>query len=232
MARILFQPLEESSRLFFSRKLASPTKETLESTSSLLSSILLLHTHLSLIFILLAPSYTSALLYHLLGPRWSVPLSSAPIILRAYCTYLPFMAINGITEAFYQSVATDKWLKRGSYWMALCSLVFLAAVFVCARAGMAETGLIYANCVNMTLRIAFSSVFVRRYYTAQQAGPNVWRNLSLKNWTPRVSTLAVFGSSCVVVRWSEGRNEWKTLRGFGQHLAIGAVAGTACLAVM
>lgn len=234
IARILFAPLEETSRLFFSRHLSTPNPSSTDllSTSTLLSSLLSLHTHLTLIFTLLAPPYTAPLLYHLLGARWSTPLSSAPLILRAYCTYLPFLAINGITEAFFQSTAGPAWLKWGSMWMGACSVGFIGAVVLGARAGMGEVGLVYANCVNMALRIGFSSVFIRRFYEERGAGDEVWERLSWRSWMPKVQTVLAFAVAGLVVRWSEQRNEWKSLRGMGEHVGLGAVVGVVCLGVM
>lgn len=242
IARILFQPLEESSRLFFSRQLASPTPSasTLAATASLLSSLLLLQTHLSLIFLLLAPAYTSPLLYHLLGQRWSLPNSSAPTILRAYMGYyLPFMALNGITEAFFQSVASEVWLKRGSIWMGVCSLAFLATVVGGRKIGWGtdETGLIYANCVNMAMRIGFSAMFIRHYFSKHAQGEDqdlrdVWRHLSVSAWCPKIPTIIAFALAGAAVRWSERTREWRTVRGLGEHVALGAVCGLGCLAVV
>lgn len=234
----MFQPLEESSRLFFSRSLATPTIATLHSTSAFLPSLLLLHTHLSLIFICLCPSFTTPLLYHLLGPRWSA--SSAPTILRAYCLYLPFLAINGSTEAFFQSVADPVWLRRGSWWMGACSVGFVLAVAAGVRAGMDETGLIWANCVNMAMRIAFSSVFISQYYpdTMKSAGGDrgdvdkVAGTMSVARWMPKPLTGVVFALARSIVRGSEMKGEWKSWRGLGEHLATGAACGLFSLAVM
>lgn len=240
IARILFQPLEESSRLFFSRSLSSPTPASLLASAKLLSSILLLHTHLSLIFILLAPAYTSPLLFHLLGPRWAYPLSSAPLILRAYCVYLPFLAINGVTEAFFQSVADPIWLQRGSRWMGVCSVGFLLAVAGGVKAGQGETGLVYANCVNMAMRIAFSGYFIRSYFRQHRRedsdmdgkqGIGGRTALEWRKWTPKGTTVVTFILSSIAVNWSEQRN-WKTMRGLAEHVVVGAGVGIVCLAVM
>ncbi|KAM0752459.1 hypothetical protein T439DRAFT_286985 [Meredithblackwellia eburnea MCA 4105] len=238
VARILFQPLEESSRLFFSRNLSAPTSASIKSSVSLLSTLLLLYTHLSLIFVCFCPSFTSPLLFHLLGQRWSN--SSAPKILRAYCLYLPFLAINGITEAFFQSVASPLWIKRGSYWMGLCSGVFIGAVALGVAAGMDETGLIYANCVNMTMRIIFSSFFIRQYFPQalqeSKASPLdqqvVAIDLSPYSWMPKTLTGLTFAVARFAVRWSEQAYDWRTLKGLENHGTVGALSGILCLAVM
>lgn len=116
--------------------------------------------------------------------------------------------------------------------MAACSVGFLGAVILGARAGLGEVGLIYANCLNMSLRIALSSVFIRRFYKDKGAGEEVWKSLSWKRWAPKLQTLVVFGIAGVVVRWSEARGGWKSLRGMAEHVGEGAACGFLCLAVM
>ncbi|SCZ91025.1 BZ3500_MvSof-1268-A1-R1_Chr1-3g02488 [Microbotryum saponariae] len=215
IARILFQPLEESSRLYFSRQLSTRPSHTL------LASLLLLHTHLSLIFTLLVPPYIPALLHHLLGQRWAA--SSATSILQAYFFYLPFLALNGITEAYFQAIASQADLRKGSYWMGVCSIGFVAAVGVGARMGWAEKGLIMANCVNMAMRIGFSLRFI-------------WRDakgvacLQLRNWTPRISTVIVFAGAGSIVKWNASTWDWKSLTGLVRHVGVGALVGLGCLA--
>ena len=180
IARILFQPLEESSRLYFSRQLSSPSPSlsSLTLSSTLLSLLLLLQTHLFLIFSLLLPSYTTPALYHLLGSRWSG--TSAPRILGWYVgSYLPLMGINGVSEAFFQSAAEGIWLVRGGRWWGVCSVVFVglcAAEYWRSRAlgggvggGVGEVQLIGINCVGMMMRIGFSYSFIRSYFSTKLA---------------------------------------------------------------
>ena len=195
IARILFQPLEESSRLYFSRQLSSPTPslQSLTLSSSLLSLLLLLQSHLFLIFSLLLPSYTTPALYHLLGSRWSS--TSAPRILGWYVGgYLPLMGVNGISEAFFQSAAEGEWMKKGARWWGVCSAVFVglcaaeywrssAGGFLGSSAdeflgntagreaggGLGEVQLILINCVGMIMRIVFSFKFINSYFSTKLA---------------------------------------------------------------
>ena len=241
IARLVFQPLEESSRLSFSSSLASPTPAALHSAATLLSSLLLLQTHLSLAFFFLAPHFTSPLLYHLLGPRWSAPQSSAPLILGTYCRYLPFLAINGLTEAFFQSAADPQWLRRGNLALAASSGAFLLGVGVGVRAGWAERGMVYANCVGMAIRIAFALGFIRRYFSdealarsamKEEERSEVSRLVEWRQWCPKAGTAGVVLVCSGVVRWSEARAEWRSLRGLVEHVTVGAVVGVVCLAAM
>lgn len=244
VARLLFQPLEESSRLYFS-SLASSSPETDEppgpptssdseskatrpplsavaSAASYLRLLLLFYTHLALIFVLLAPAYTTPLLHLLLGSRWS--RTSASPILRTYALSLPFLAFNGLTEAFFQSVASPAWIQRGAAWMVVCAAAFAASVWVTiGRWGMGAEGLVVANCVNMAMRTAFSTLFMVRYFgevlrmeerkrqerVAQDEGApqkerqRISRDLDWRSWTPSLATVVVFVVGGMICRRSE-----------------------------
>lgn len=253
IARVVFQPLEESSRLYFSSLAAAASTSTdakegrtagegapastrpkapplsaLGPCAAYLRLVLLLQTHLALIFLLLAPSYTTPLLHLLLGPKWS--LTSAAPILRAYARSLPFLGVNGITESFLQAVADPEWIQRGAGWMVICGGAFAATVwYTVQRQGMGAVGLVVANCVNMALRTAFSSVYLVKYFRAaltahrekraggrqavnrdQQAeedaaAEQVRRSLAWRSWTPTILTLATFLLGGYVCHRSEAR---------------------------
>ncbi|GAA5980447.1 hypothetical protein JCM11641_003397 [Rhodosporidiobolus odoratus] len=258
IARLLFQPLEESSRLYFST-LSTPTPSlpTLILASTYLRLLLLLQTHLTLLFIFLAPSYTTPLLHLLLGPTWS---TTAGPILRAYAFSLPFMGLNGLTEAFFQSTASEKWIRRGSGWMCVCAVAFAGTVAtLCGDGGegggrgMGAKGLIVANCVNLALRTGFSSVFIWTFFESalsevgkgqgsegqeqkEEEKRKVREQLIWKAWTPNVATTLAFGIAGWVVRESEGKWEaeagYKGLRATVQHLGVGAAVGLGCLGIV
>ncbi|TNY24114.1 Rft protein-domain-containing protein [Rhodotorula diobovata] len=273
LARIVFQPLEESSRLYFSSLSAAaakapdrgdaeradkessaspqystfevaPTPDTLRAVASHLRLLLLFYSHLSLIFTCLAPSFTTPLLHLLLGSRWS--RTSASPLLRAYALSLPFLAFNGLTEAFFQSVAPPRWIARGSAWLVACAGAFAASVWFLMRVrGWGAEGLVAANCVNLAMRTALSSVFVQRYFAeAREArkdskeAEGTEATLSPRSWVPRWPTVVAFGAAAWIVRRSEARwQQEEATKGAGlrltlEHLGVGAVVGVACLAVI
>ncbi|GAA5891577.1 hypothetical protein JCM8208_007329 [Rhodotorula glutinis] len=288
LARIVFQPLEESSRLYFSTlsapsptsstrtrpstsdaapsKIAEPLQystfdvppspDTLSAVASHLRLLLLLYTHLSLIFLCLAPSFTTPLLHLLLGARWSH--TSAGPLLRAYALSLPFLALNGLTEAFFQAVAPPRWIARGSAWMCACAAAFAATVWAlmgrragagagAGGGGWGAEGLIVANCVNLGMRTALSSVFIARYFAEARAALDGARGaveacgmLEKGRWVPRWATLGAFAVGAWVVRRSERRWDEAVgrkgggggLRSTAEHLAVGAVVGLGCLAAI
>ncbi|GAA5990437.1 hypothetical protein JCM10908_007372 [Rhodotorula pacifica] len=271
IARVVFQPLEESSRLYFSSLAAAsstaassddtdkpandavmvndnaagadmpppPPLSALAPAASYLRLVLLLQTHLALIFFLLAPSYTTPLLHLLLGAKWSQ--TSASPILRAYAFSLPFLGANGITEAFFQAVASPRWIQRGAGWMVLCAGAFAGSCWIAVQEWeMGARGLILANCVNMVLRTAFSSYFIVRYFRdalrhtittalsspsppgdnaveepAASAADAIRHSIHWQRWTPSLLTLSTFLLGGYVCRRSEAQWDARVMAGTG-----------------
>ncbi|GAA6007606.1 hypothetical protein JCM11491_004223 [Sporobolomyces phaffii] len=253
VARIVFQPIEESSRLYFSSLSASASSGrrerlgSLESMSEHLSHVLMFYAHLSLVLTLLAPAYVAPAVQVVLGARWS---DAASRTLTAYVYSLPFLAVNGVLEAAVQSVADDRGLRLASAWMGVCTVAFAATVAATlGRGGQGSVGLVVANCVAMALRIVFSSWYLWRYFRTEldrdkdkdneeeeeeeEEGARrrrVWENLSpVASWGPSGSSVVAFGMGSRVVEASRVRAAGG---GVVAHFATGAVVGVACLAVV
>lgn len=75
-------------------------------------------------------------------------------LLAAYVVYIPFLALNGVIEAFFQACASEKWIHRYSGYLLVCLGIFFSASMVLVpKFGLA--GLVGANILNMALRIGF-----------------------------------------------------------------------------
>ncbi|KAM0465857.1 hypothetical protein ACHAPV_000802 [Trichoderma viride] len=173
LARLLFQPVEESSRSYFSRLLSSPSSGNGQSLSQPSSSvkeakqnlhtILRLYILLSAIIVSIGPFAAPALLSIVAGKLWTG--SGAGQVLSTYCFYIPFMGLNGITEAFVASVASEAQVHRQSFWMGIFSAVFAASAFLFMRVlSLGAIGLVYANSINMLCRIIWSSAFINKFF--------------------------------------------------------------------
>lgn len=180
VARLVFQPIEESSRSYFSRLLRNTTdssapkaydtpstahshNQKAKEAAMHLQSLLRAYLLLSLIITTLGPAASAPLLSLVAGPRWAG--SGAASCLAAYTWYIPLLAINGVTEAFIASVATQAEVHRQSAWMGAFSVVFGVAGFVCLRVmDWGARGLVVANGVNMACRIVWCGVFIERYF--------------------------------------------------------------------
>lgn len=190
LARMLFQPIEEASRNLFAKLLSTTTPaaassadpapkvepENVKSAVNILTTILKLYTLLSLILLALAPPFAPLLLSLLLGSRWGGG-GEAGAVLSAYCYYIPLLAINGVTEAFVQSVATKRELAKQSAWMGLFSGLFAGTGWVfLGFLGWGAKGLVVANSVGMVLRVLWSIVFIGGYFARNSppTGSNSW----------------------------------------------------------
>ncbi len=178
LARVLFQPLEESSRALFARLIpSSPTLsdgpgagsssgEPLNATigtkqaTSYLTRLLHAYLILGILAFSLGPPLSRPALALVAGSRWSQ--TEAPLVLASYCYYIPLLALNGVLEAFVAAVATPAQLRTQSLWMVAFSILFASSGFVVlGQWNMGARGLVLANAVTMAGRIAWSFSFVQ-----------------------------------------------------------------------
>lgn len=181
LARLLFQPVEESSRSYFSRLLSeattttTPSKPPVKPTPPIsqahrnLRTLLRLYILLSTIVLTIGPFAAPPLLALVAGKSWLG--SGAGDVLAAYCFYVPFLALNGLTESFVASVATEAEVHAQSGWMAAFSVAFAAAAFVLMRVfPLGAVGLVGANMFNMFCRIVWSGFFIKRFFSRRGVG--------------------------------------------------------------
>jgi oligosaccharide translocation protein RFT1 len=185
---MVFQPIEESSRNYFGKLLSSidgpPTKRTVESASKDLQSLLRLYLLLSISAASVGPSIAPLLLKIVAGSRWTS--SGAGEVLSKYCYYIPLLAINGVTEAFISAVATESELNSQSIWMLAFSIGFAAAGYIFLRIfELGAEGLVWANVMNMALRILWSSHFIRKYLKRKGV------ELSISSMLPQTTSIAL-----------------------------------------
>ncbi|EME81236.1 uncharacterized protein MYCFIDRAFT_140622 [Pseudocercospora fijiensis CIRAD86] len=184
IARMVFRPIEDSSRNLFAQLCApasdkeksqssekktsastepSQPKANLEQAKTTLNLILHSYSILSLLAFALGPTAAPLLLQIVAGPRWSA--SGAGDVLGIYCYSIPLLAINGVSEAFVAATASTKELHWQSIWMTAFSAGFAASAYVFLRVlEMGAKGLVWANCVNMASRIVFNLYFVKSFF--------------------------------------------------------------------
>jgi oligosaccharide translocation protein RFT1 len=169
IARMLFQPIEESSRNLIANVCApdasskKPTANGLREAKRLLQTILKLYNIIALIAVVVGPTVAPLLLRMVAGARWAD--TEAGSVLSIYCYYIPFLAINGLTEAFVAAVASSAELGSQSLSMGVFFAAFASAAwFFLHYLKLGASGLVYANCVNMGLRIVFNTHFIRSFF--------------------------------------------------------------------
>ncbi|SCU91307.1 LADA_0F09208g1_1 [Lachancea dasiensis] len=163
LTRLIFAPIEESLRLFLARLLSVTSATNVKLSMDVLVNLTKFYLYLSLLIVVFGPVNSPFLLQFLIGSKWS----STTVLdtIRVYCLYLPFLSINGVFEAFFQSVASGEHILRHSYFMMAFSGVFLGSCWLMiGKYKMSLEGLILSNIINMILRIAFCGWFIGDFY--------------------------------------------------------------------
>ncbi|KAN0108384.1 Rft-1 domain containing protein [Hyaloscypha variabilis] len=173
IARLLLQPVEEVSRNHFGKALSAVTgissKEVVLTTRDQLLRLLRVYVLLSICIVTVGPTTAPLILKAIAGSRWSS--SGAGSVLSTYCYYIPLLAINGLTEAFVSSVATEPELHRQTIWMIGFSIAFAGAAFTCLQVlDLGAKGLVWANGANMLCRILWCTAFIKTYLKRHGAG--------------------------------------------------------------
>lgn len=161
LARLVFQPVEESNRNTFGRLLSTNTSEG--NTSAALGHLavtLRVYSLASLPVLVLAPPLLPALTPLILAARWRNEETVA--LLQSYIYYLPLTALNGILDAFVTSVATPKQLHLQSLSMIFFTALYgLAAWWFLIKLELGPQGLVWAGMVAMLGRVGYGGWFVR-----------------------------------------------------------------------
>ncbi|KIM90067.1 hypothetical protein PILCRDRAFT_2299 [Piloderma croceum F 1598] len=207
VARIVFQPIEEILRVYFSKVLspakdmeqiptihaeyaAHPSRTSLQQASDALISLLAIQSSLGVILVTFGSAYISIVLYILLPPQYLS--TSAPNVLAAWIWYVPVLAVNGGLEAFVSSVAIPKDLNRQSRWMAGFSIIYISTAIGLYAQGFGDTSLVYANIINLSGRIVYALQFISSYFRSHHAGHLLrWKDIMP---LPRLIFLAVLSS--------------------------------------
>ncbi|KAH7100463.1 Rft-1-domain-containing protein [Auriculariales sp. MPI-PUGE-AT-0066] len=225
VARIIFQPLEETGRLLFSKTLAAGKSSnappaSIKRSAAFLKFLLVLYTHLALLLVAFAPPYLPIASALILPARFR-QTTGASNVLRAWVLTLPMLALNGVLEALVASTAAPVTLRKQSAWMAFCSLVFVGCAALFQSQGLASGGeeIVWANAVAMALRAAWAARFAR-----ELLGPElIWRSV-----LPGPPVFIAFAIAGWIVRmW--GNNQ--AVMPFGEqlrHVSVGILCLAAC----
>lgn len=235
IARMLFQPIEESSRNMFAKLCASSEspsnakqkdkanqqeegKRSLVQASRVLSTILRLYGIISIFAVTLGPNLAPLLLGIVAGKKWSA--TSAANVLSTYCYYIPFLATNGVTEAFVAAVATSKELYGQSVAMGVFFAIFAgSAWFFIGQMELGGSGVVLANTVNMGLRIVWNTWFIKKFF--RQRGSS----FKLSELMPSVMSLAPAIFVPTLMQLRPGISVLERFGVLGELVSIGAVGG-------
>ncbi|KAG7440105.1 Rft-1-domain-containing protein [Guyanagaster necrorhizus] len=195
VARILLQPLEETSRSLFSQILADKDdKSSLAIAANRLTSFLSVQIPISLILPVFGPPFIPLGIQFLLPQQYLQ--TSAPQVLSAWLWYIPILALNGQLEAFFASAADSGDLNKQSTWMAIFSILYTSLAIALYRLRVGDASLVYANMINLTARILYAMIFISSFFK-RRGTPELLR------WTaliPKALFCGVLGGSFVLLR--------------------------------
>lgn len=167
VARLIFQPIEESFYIFFAKVLEREKDATLQKqedvavAAAVLESLLKLALLTGLTITVFGFAYSQLALDIYGGAMLSS--GSGPVLLRAYCLYVLLLAINGVTECFTFAAMSKEEVDRYNFTMLALSSSFLGLSYLLTH-WCGSVGFILANCFNMGIRITQSLRFIHRYY--------------------------------------------------------------------
>ncbi|XP_057561979.1 protein RFT1 homolog isoform X2 [Hippopotamus amphibius kiboko] len=167
VARLIFQPIEESFYIFFAKVLEREKDASLQKqedvavAAAVLESLLKLALLTGLTVTVFGLAYSQLALDIYGGAMLSS--GSGPVLLRAYCLYVLLLAINGVTECFTFAAMSKEEVDKYNFTMLALSSSFLLLSYLLIR-WCGSVGFILANCFNMGIRITHSLCFIHRYY--------------------------------------------------------------------
>ncbi|ORX39821.1 Rft protein-domain-containing protein [Kockovaella imperatae] len=233
VARLAFQPLEETLLLHFSSNPLSTVPESRE--------LIVFVTHIVAHILFLCPAFIPPLFpptaVLLLPHRYLV--TSAPFILRRYLEwYIPLMALNGVLEAFHTATATPKEVSLQATWMFFSSAAFVGIIAAATRThfgqhmsrmlsvgpmGGVEQIIIAASCLSMGIRIIYALLHVKKRVPA----------FRLVDLVPKsVTSIVITGSGLVLRRGFEMRDWRVDLESKLRMIALGILCGSFVLTIM
>ncbi|KAG0706405.1 Rft protein-domain-containing protein [Suillus ampliporus] len=238
VARIVFQPLEEMCRVYFSRILCPSTgaqvdRRSLAEASETLLSLVSIQSACSVLVIVFATVYLPIFLRILLPSQYLS--TSAPKVLAAWIWYIPPLAINGVLEAFFSSIATPQDLRRQSRWLVAFSITFLLSAVGFYASGFGDVSLVYANIINLAARIVYAAQYASTFFDRNKT-THGWKT-SMPTWqfllAAVISYLAIsmteIHDRAVLLVQTEGRRAILSVVVIS-HLAQGVGMGLCCIA--
>ncbi|XP_023378065.1 protein RFT1 homolog isoform X1 [Pteropus vampyrus] len=189
VARLIFQPIEESFYIFFAKVLEREKDATLQKqediavAAAVLESLLKLALLAGLTITIFGFAYSQLALDIYGGAMLSSgsvakkylfvwmahslfilsPADISPVLLRSYCLYVLLLAVNGVTECFTFAAMSKEQVDRYNFTMLALSSSFLVLSYLLTH-WYGSLGFILANCFNMGIRITQSLCFIHHYY--------------------------------------------------------------------
>lgn len=185
IARMLFAPIEESTRItvntFF--KSNKDKRSDFLLFQGCVSNVLKIYVYLLTLLIIFAPLNTNFLLSLVFK---NFITDSSVITFKWYWVYLLFLACNGILEALYQSLfASKEMVNKYSAFMLMNSIMFLTTLTVfISKFDLGLQGLIWGNMINMSFRIGYCFYYVIQFIKFKENSLKVHFDVGFASYVP------------------------------------------------
>lgn len=158
VARIIFYPVEESSRIAFAQssmrirsdKSSAEARLALVGQSKLLYRLVLALSIFGILFPLFGPHYARLLVNLLLSAQWRSEETVRTLV--AFCPYVFVLGINGVVESYIHTIIPSSFFNMVNLNLFNSSLVFAIVVFPLIS-WCGTCGVVYASIVSMIVRI-------------------------------------------------------------------------------
>lgn len=212
IARFIFLPIEDGSYIFFTNSLKRGIifKEQTNSNEEYKAKnyfefFLKLVSLIGVLVLFFGQSYSKLLLQIYGGDKLGRD-DVCVNMLRFYCVYVYLLALNGITESFFNATMSDNQLEKHNYKLVVFSGVFLFFTFYSVKL-VGIYGFLLGNCFNMLFRIVYSSFYIRTFFTNFNYDNNDTKlnhvyNIE-KGLFPNLIILGVLVSTLILTKMSE-----------------------------
>ena len=170
IARIVFYPIEESSRIAFSQMTIQLKNEKSNSDSAailrlqcqLLYRLTLSISIFGLLFPLFGVNYARLAINLFLGSQWRREETVNTLV--AFCPYVLILGLNGITEAYVHTVIPSFYFGDVNLNLFNSSIVFSIVAFPLV-ASFGTAGVVMANTISMAVRILLNFQLILKSLT-------------------------------------------------------------------
>ncbi|KAJ0399774.1 hypothetical protein P43SY_010561 [Pythium insidiosum] len=128
--RIVFFPLEEATKTIVSKLSTSNAEDVAQARRFVIVLLKLMHL-VGLVFLAFGVNYAYTLVMLLYGAEKAA--NGVGVALGAYCVYIPFLGLNGISEAFVHSVGNQEQLMRLNKLMAVFFVIYAGSAMLFMR---------------------------------------------------------------------------------------------------
>ena len=192
VVRLVFLPVEDMSQLAFSKLLASGNHAAAADVLTVMVKLVVLIGSFAAAF---GPAYSFTVVHLLYGSRWSS--TEMPALLSWYSTYILFLALNGVTEAFVHASVSGAEMRRRSLQLVPVTAAYLGCACLFAPL-VGARALIAGNCISMALRTILSLRHASALFAARGL-PGALRIRELLPSPALIAVLAVCGSATWLV---------------------------------